>query len=321
MKNKFVRGIVLTTALSSMISITAYAQSIKPISSEFIPISYKYSHWAESYLDKLSVNYDVVNIFEDKNLDSYITVEDFNNAIRSTIDESYENLTVSLTRESIIYECAKIWAGKTNKDLDSMPVIRMMIYSDTSDINVNYLNGIYIAYMYDIAKGREEGVFDPKANVTYGELAVLIINTINAIEEELTSQEPVKTGEYETKGTYEIKDDKVIFHFEFISHHTEPQELMFGSGQQFELVITNEEGEEVYRFSDGKSFTMAIINKTLNPGQSMKWQDEWDMTDKEGNKLSRGNYKAEITVLVIPEEGNEIDGDHLKTVLEFTLNG
>ena len=119
--------------------------------------------------------------------------------------------------------------------------------------------------MYDIAKGRESGLFDPKTDVTYGELVVLINNTINAIEKELTSDiPPIVAGKYETRGNYEIKDGKVIFNFELMSHYTEPQELMLGSGQQFELTITNEEGEEVYRFSDGKSFTLALLYKTLN---------------------------------------------------------
>ncbi len=41
----------------------------------------------------------------------------------------------------------------------------------------------------------------------------------------------------------------------------------------------------MYRYSDVKFFTMALVYKDINPGESLKWQDEWDMTDKEGQKL------------------------------------
>lgn len=95
---------------------------------------------------------------------------------------------------------------------------------------------------------------------------------------------------------------------------------MFGSGQQFEVVITDEKGKEVYRYSDDKFFTLALIMKTINPGEAIKWQDEWDMTDKEGNKLTSGKYKAKIEIMVVQEDEKEkIDESQLTTVIEFEL--
>ena len=78
-------------------------------------------------------------------------------------------------------------------------------------------------------------------------------------------------------------------------------------GQQYEVVITNEKGEEVYRYSDDKFFTLAIIYKTIKPGESLKWQDIWDMTDQEGEKLTSGKYTANITIMVMPENKDRKD--------------
>lgn len=321
MKNKLIRNTILTVAVSSVIAAPVFAQNIMSLSRDVVPISYKFNHWAEIYLEQLAVNFDVEEIFKDKNLDNYITADDFKSAVKLTIANDYEDAPKSLTRETIIYELTKIWAEKAGKDLDNMPIIKMLIYSDTGEINIKYLNGIYVAYMYDIAKGREGGMFDPKTDVTYGELAVLLNNTISAIEKELTQDiPPIAAGRYETKGNYEIKDGKVIFNFELMSHYTEAQEIMFGSGQQFELTITNEDGEEVYRFSDNKFFTMALIYKTLNPGESLKWKDEWDMTNKDGERLTDGNYKAQIKVFAITEEDEKIPDEQITTVIEITLN-
>lgn len=325
MKNKILRNMLLTVVVSSVASVPTFAQNINmPTAAQdikIIPINYVFKHWAEIYLDKLSVNYSLEEVFKNKNLNDCITADDFKRAIKLTIDKDYEIEHDTVTREAIVYELTKIWAEKTGRNLDNIPIIKMLIYSDTGEINTKYLNGVYVAYMYDIAKGKGEGIFEPKTNVTYGELAALISNTINAIEkDEAPNPQPIVKGKYETRAKYEIKDDKVVFDFELMSHYAETQELMIGSGQQFEIIITNEDGEEVYRFSDGKFFTLALLYKTLNPGESLKWQDEWNMTNKDGEKLTSGNYKAEIKILVITEEEEKIEEEQLTTVVEFSLS-
>ena len=96
---------------------------------------------------------------------------------------------------------------------------------------------------------------------------------------------------------------------------------MFGSGQQFEVTVTDKEGGEVYRYSDGKFFTLALIYKDIEPGQAIKWQDAWDMTNKEGKKLTSGEYNAQIRILVAPEEDSErIEEHQLSTNISFSLN-
>lgn len=125
-----------------------------------------------------------------------------------------------------------------------------------------------------------------------------------------------------TSGDYQITEDKVIFDFELINHSPEVKELQFGSGQQFELVIRDEKDEEVYRYSDGKFFTMALVYRRINPGESLRWQDQWDLRDKAGNVVSPGRYRAEIEIMVIPEEeGAKIEDRQLSTTVEFTLPG
>ena len=40
-----------------------------------------------------------------------------------------------------------MWAQKTGRDLESIPVIKMLIYSDTDSIDAKYRQGITVAYM------------------------------------------------------------------------------------------------------------------------------------------------------------------------------
>ena len=195
----------------------------------------------------------------------------------------------------------------------------MIIYTDTDQINQKYFQGVHVAYMKKIARGNGHGIFAPKSNTTYGELAALLSNTADAVKNELNGGAPIAAGKYETKGSYSISKDSVTLNFELMSHYTEPKELVFSSGQQFEATITDESGKEVYKYSDGRDFTMALIYKTIQPGESLKWQDEWDMTNKEGKKLGSGNYKAAIKILAKQEGSEKINDDQMNAVINFSL--
>ncbi len=326
MKNNIFRNTIITGAVCTVLVTPSYAQdvNVRPISTEDIApitISYTFAHWSETYINQLSRNYDVELVFKDKDLDATITVEDFQKLIKLTIDKEYDKTPDVITRESIVHEFAKIWAEKTDQDLERIPTIKMIIFPDTHKIDVKYNHSVTIAYMNDIVKGRDIGVFDPKSDITYGEVATLIAKTEKAIENELKpDNESIVEGKFETRASYEIKDDKVVFDFELMNHYTESKELKFGSGQQFEVVITDEKGEEVYRYSDDKFFTLALIFKTIKPGESIKWKDEWNMTNKEGTKLIKGKYKAEIKVMVIgKEDEKKIERSQVTKVVNFSL--
>jgi hypothetical protein len=321
LKNSIIAG-VLCTALT--VPMFAQADNVQPVAIEegiIAPINYRLSHWSEKYIDQLSREYDAGALFEGKDPEAVIEIEDFDYLVRHIIDENYNNMPDSLAREAVVHELIKIWAEKTGIDLKDIAVIEMIIYSDTHEIDSKYNRSVTLAYMKNIAIGKGSGIFDPKAYVTYGELAALICNTDKAIKEEIKSDEQnIMKDKFETRGSYEIKDDKVIFNFELVSHHTETKQLKFGSGQQFEITITDENGEEVYRYSDDKFFTMALLYKDINPGESIRWQDEWDMTNKEGDKLTSGKYSAKISIMAIVEEGDEkIDESQLTTVIDFTI--
>jgi hypothetical protein len=326
MKKKLLGSTILSATLCSSLILTSFGlDDIKPISAEdkkVIPISYQIKHWSLTFIDQLSKNYNVQGMFNEKDLNAPVKTEDFQNIVKLVLDTEYKGKPDSMTREAVVGELMKIWSQKTGHELDKIPTIRMVIYTDMEKINSNYYHAVTAAYMKNIAKGRGGGIFDPKTTVTYGELAALIYNTSESIHTETkTDVQPIVKGRFETKGNYAIKDGKVIFDFELMSHYTEPKELMFGSGQQYEITVTDEKGEEVYRFSDGKLFTLALVSKTINPGESLKWQEAWDMTDKNEKKLTSGKFKAEINIMAVPEiNGDTIEKSSLTTVIEFELS-
>lgn len=132
--------------------------------------------------------------------------------------------------------------------------------------------------------------------------------------------QPIEKEKFETAGSFEIKDGKAVFDFELTNHYSQSKELQFSSGQQFEVTITDEGGKEVYKFSDGKFFTQALIFKNIEPGESIKWRDSWSMTNKEGEKLTSGEFRAEINILAsLKDDKEKIDKSQLTAIIDFNL--
>jgi hypothetical protein len=184
----FVAGILCVSLISSFVQPPTVSANDHEVVS---------SHWAETHINELSENHNVAPIFKDKDLDSAITVKDFQELVKLVIDGTYGDVPDSTTREAIVYEFTRIWAERTGRDLASIPVIMMLLYSDTDEIDAKYIHSTTVAYSANIAKGKGNGIFAPKDLVTYGELAALVINTHRAIENELISRIETLEDEFE----------------------------------------------------------------------------------------------------------------------------
>ncbi len=143
-------------------------------------------------------------------------------------------------------------------------------------------------------------------------LLILVAASTNPVNQE--------TDLFEIIATHEIKDGKIIFDFKLINHYDTEQVLQFGSGQQYEITITNKDGEEIHRYSDGKAFTLALVYQTLEPSESLSWQEKWNLTNKDGEQVESGKYTAEIKVLTnFVDSDTVIPEDQLTAILEINL--
>ena len=143
MRKKIIGSTILTVALSSALIIPSLGQTtqVTPISAEdakIIPISYR-MHWSQVFIDQLSKDYNVESIFSEKDLNTAIKAEDYQNIVRMVLDAEYNGTPDAMTREAVVYELMKIWADKTGQNLDEIATIRMIIYSDTEKSILNII--------------------------------------------------------------------------------------------------------------------------------------------------------------------------------------
>lgn len=70
-----------------------------------------------------------------------------------------------------------------------------------------------------------------------------------------------------------------------------PVRLAFSSGQRHDLEFKNERGDVVYRWSDGRAFTLALGEEIIGPGER-NYVVIVRLADKEGKPLAQGKYTA-----------------------------
>lgn len=78
----------------------------------------------------------------------------------------------------------------------------------------------------------------------------------------------------------------------------QPLTLTFGSGQTYELIIKDEKGQVVYRWSDGRASTLAVRQESFGPGEKV-YAMAVRLADKDGWLLPPGNYTAEAWLTTV----------------------
>lgn len=57
---------------------------------------------------------------------------------------------------------------------------------------------------------------------------------------------------------------------------TEPITLDFRDGQEYEFVASDEDGVEVWRWSDGRMFAQVLTSEEIEPGASVEFDAAWE---------------------------------------------
>ena len=85
-------------------------------------------------------------------------------------------------------------------------------------------------------------------------------------------------------------------------------DLSFADGQRAEFVAVNAAGDEVWRWSEGRAFAMALGSETLAPGESVDYDAEWPSPApgeyELAGSLAASDAEAEASMtVVVPDDG------------------
>lgn len=89
--------------------------------------------------------------------------------------------------------------------------------------------------------------------------------------------------------------------------------LHFPSGQQYDYIVKNPQGEDIWQWSEGKAFIyMQLLQQLfISPGQEETFPATWTYIDKTGNPIQPGTYRVQGILTTTPDpiktEWKEID--------------
>jgi hypothetical protein len=77
-------------------------------------------------------------------------------------------------------------------------------------------------------------------------------------------------------------------------------DLLFMSGQSYDITIATADGTEVWRWAVGRMFTQSIREVTLAPGETREYTATWEGRDNDGNVPPPGEYRATAVLTADP---------------------
>lgn len=97
-----------------------------------------------------------------------------------------------------------------------------------------------------------------------------------------------------------------------------PLVLEFPTSQVYEIIVNKETGEEVYRYSEGRSFLQAIQTIKLKPGESKKWIEKWDY--QKNSAVVPGEYSVTAFLNLYQINGEKvIKGGKFRATSKFSI--
>jgi len=79
-----------------------------------------------------------------------------------------------------------------------------------------------------------------------------------------------------------LERENVVFALNVTNASKKNVELSFPSGQQYDFVVLDSLGREVWRWGDGRMFTQALQNKMISHGETISFDEHWERPAKTG---------------------------------------
>ncbi|NGP44542.1 hypothetical protein G4V62_06065 [Bacillaceae bacterium SIJ1] len=94
--------------------------------------------------------------------------------------------------------------------------------------------------------------------------------------------------------------------------------LESSSGEIVQVIVTNENGDVVYKSSDDEAFTQAQEETTIAAENDVRWTPYWDLTS-EGERVPGGTYEMQATLMADTANGEAIGSELIAGPVEIEI--
>jgi hypothetical protein len=173
------------------------------------------------------------------------------------------NPDTPISREQMVHYVMEAYKYEMG-DRYALINIKPPFFKDDADVTPEFGGDVGRAAHYKIISG-SKGMFLPKANATRGEATVVVSKLIGLLEE----QNPAVSVLPEAN----LSDDSIEMKLTLTNVSDKVVDYELSSGQKYDFVLYDANKKELYRWSDGKFFTMALMYSKIQPGESVVYTE------------------------------------------------
>lgn len=127
-------------------------------------------------------------------------------------------------------------------------------------------------------------------------------DSVNNAENSGEGEAPVEAEGLSFNTVVQAEEDTLLVTMEITNNSEETKRVDFSSGQQFDVLVRDESGNQIYHYAEGKMFTQALITEEIGPGETLTFQDEAVSEQFPAAE----SLTVETTLLVYAVDGKEI---------------
>jgi hypothetical protein len=97
----------------------------------------------------------------------------------------------------------------------------------------------------------------------------------------------------------------------------------FSGGQEKEVVVTDQSGQEIFRFSSTVRYLQGAHERRLRKGACIEWTGRWDLVTTAGEPVPAGSYRMTTTVAadrVYPEGAEDLETRDFRASSSVTVS-
>jgi len=96
-----------------------------------------------------------------------------------------------------------------------------------------------------------------------------------------------------TYGVFHKQGERVLLTITIAA--SEPITLYYRTTQRYDIVISDAEGKEVWRWSKDKAFGEVLEQVSLQASETLSFDEAWEQQDNDGRPVPTGNYTVIAT--------------------------
>lgn len=147
-------------------------------------------------------------------------------------------------------------------DIDSSP------FADESKIEAKCVSEVYHAVALGLVNGRGNNTLSPADASTRAE-AVAIAGRLSEINQRLKAEVVIKSAAVQADGALNLT-------LTILNNTNKAITINHGNGQIFDFVFFDKAGNELYRWSKDRMFTMMLVTTKIAPGEEKVFSDSID---------------------------------------------